>query len=158
MGRMNTGRILLGGLLAGVIINASEFVLYGLIMADQYDTNMQAYGLTEPAWAMIGYVIGAFVLGIVITWTYAAIRPRFGPGMRTAIIAGAVIWVAAGLIPFVWTSAMGLGFPAGATAIALVWGLVEYCVGAMAGGWLYREDGSAAAAATSAPPMDMPPV
>jgi len=27
-------------------------------------------------------------------FTYAAIRPRFGPGLRTAIVSGVVLWLA----------------------------------------------------------------
>jgi hypothetical protein len=158
MGRMNTGRILLGGLLAGVIINVSEFLLWGLVMADEMAANMEMYGLTEAGWAMWGYILAAFVLGIMIIWFYAAMRPRFGPGPRTAVIAGAAVWVVSGLIPYVWMAAMGLGYSAGLTVLALAWGLVEYILAGAAGGWLYQEDQVAAAEpAAAAPPPPPPP-
>ena len=33
------------------------------------------------------------VMGIGLIWLYAAIRPRYGPGPRTAAIAGFVMWL-----------------------------------------------------------------
>src|SRR5437667_4515115 len=38
------------------------------------------------------FVIGGFVLGVLLVWLYAAIRPRFGPGPKTSLIAGLVLW------------------------------------------------------------------
>ena len=32
-------------------------------------------------------------MGIGLIWLYAAIRPRYGPGPRTAAIAGFVMWL-----------------------------------------------------------------
>jgi hypothetical protein len=33
-----------------------------------------------------------FVLGILAVWTYAAIRPRFNAGPKTALCAGLAVW------------------------------------------------------------------
>ena len=42
--------------------------------------------------AIGGFVFFAFLLGIVTVWLYAAIRPRFGAGAKTAVIAGLFVW------------------------------------------------------------------
>ena len=34
----------------------------------------------------------AFLCGIAAVWLYAAIRPRFGAGLKTALIAGIAVW------------------------------------------------------------------
>ena len=41
---------------------------------------------------MVFWVVFGIVAGIVTMGLYAAIRPRFGPGLATAIYAGATLW------------------------------------------------------------------
>lgn len=136
---MNAMRVLLGGLLAGVFINISEAVLNAGILMDQYQAAMEMHGLTEPSWAMAGYIVSGFVLGLVLAWEYAAIRPRLGPGWRTGAIAGVVLWIVGYAVPTIWFLAMGLSVGAGATTLAMVWGLVELVLAGVIAGWLYRE-------------------
>lgn len=155
MGRINYGRVLLGGLLAGVVVNVSEFILNGLVLADAYSTMAMEYNLTQASWAMIGYILTAFAIGLVVVWLYAAIRPRFGPGPKTAAIAGVALWVPVYFVQSVWLSAMGLTLTAGAMVTTLTWGLVELVLAGVAGAWLYQE-GDAAAAGASARPTTEP--
>ena len=42
---------------------------------------------------MIGYIVMDLVIGMLLAYTYAAIRPRFGPGPKTAIIAAMMFWI-----------------------------------------------------------------
>lgn len=152
MGRINYARVLLGGLLAGVVVNLGEGIVSGVLLMDEYEAVMETHMLEEASWAVPGYVLSAFLLGFVITWVYAAIRPRFGPGWMTAAKAGAIVWVAALVVPVIWMGAMGIGFGAGPTLIALIGGLVEYALAGMAGGWLYKEGDGAVAAEPAAEP------
>lgn len=156
MGRINYGRVLLGGLLAGVVVNVSEFILNGLVLADAYSTMAMEYNLTEASWAMIGYILTAFAIGLVVVWLYAAIRPRFGPGPKTAAIAGIALWVPVYFVQSVWLSAMGLTLAAGALVTTLIWGLVELVLAGVAGAWLYQE-GDTAAGAPARPSAEPPP-
>jgi hypothetical protein len=88
--------------------------------------------------AIIIMIILTFVTGIVTVWLYAAIRPRFGPGAKTTIIAGLIVWFLIFVHGAVADSAMGV-FPASISLIAVVWGLFEAAIGALAGAWLYKE-------------------
>ena len=90
---------------------------------------------TEP---IIGFVVFAFLLGIGIVWLYAAIRPRFGAGVKTAIIAGVLAWLFAYAYPNFGMVFMGF-FPIGLTTFTTVWGLAEVLIGAIAGAWVYTE-------------------
>ncbi|MFQ6047481.1 MAG: hypothetical protein ACE5PT_14175 [Gemmatimonadales bacterium] len=140
MGQINLGRVLLGGLVAGVVINVGEFLLNGVILADAMEAMYETMGIEEPGGgAMVVWVILGFVMGIALVWLYAAIRPRFGPGPRTAAVAGACAWVFAYLVPMVGFTAMGVWALDASLIIALVWGLVEFVLAGMAGGWPYRE-------------------
>ena len=135
---MNYRRILLGGLLAGVLINASEFLLNGVVLAEQMSADMERMGLTFASWAMPAYVLMAFTYGLFLAWLYAALRPRFGQGPHTAVIAAAALWVAAYLLPTVSFLAMGIG-STGSYGLALVWGAAELVLAALLAGYFYRE-------------------
>ena len=71
-------------------------------------------------------------------WLYAAIRPRYGTGAKTALCAGAAVWGLGYLLAAVGPIALHL-FPRHIMAIGLAVGLVEVLVGTVAGAWLYRE-------------------
>jgi uncharacterized membrane protein YgdD (TMEM256/DUF423 family) len=137
---MNYGRVILGGLVAGLILNIGEFLFNGVIMASA----MREWALRhnfppEPTPTFFVVAIGlTFVLGIVMVWLYALIRPRLGPGPKTAIIAALILWfgicVYCGII-----YGLLLEQPANVMGIGIVWCLGEYVIAAIAGAWLYKE-------------------
>ena len=139
MGKINLGRVILGGLLAGLVINTSEFILNGLILGRQLEDAMRAMNRPPIGNEAISYfVIGGFILGILLIWLYAAIRPRFRPGPQTAICAGLAVWALAYFYSSLGFIAMGL-FPTSVMVIGLVWGIVELPVAAVAGASVYKE-------------------
>ena len=138
MGRINVGRVILGGLLAGLVMTVSEYILNTYVTAAETSAIMQRLGLPQIGTSqIIGFVVLTFVLGIVLIWLYAAMRPRFGAGVKTAIIAAVAVWVLAML------SAVGDTIVGVTTADALIvpgiWSLVETIVAAIVGAWVYRE-------------------
>jgi hypothetical protein len=139
MKKINVGRVLLGGLIAGVVLNIGEFMLNGVVLANDMKAEFDKLHLQEPAGDFIAKaVVATFLLGIVITFLYAAIRTQFGPGVKTAIYAGLVAWFCV----YVYTGVIqtGLGFVSFKLAlIGAAWGLVEYAVGSVAGAWFYKE-------------------
>jgi hypothetical protein len=139
MKKINVGRVLLGGFIAGVVLNIGESLLNGVILANDMKTEFDKLHLPEPAGDFVAKaVVATFILGIVITFLYAAIRPRFGPGAKTAIYAGLFAWFC--VYFYVGIIQTGLGFVSVKSAlIGAVWGLVEYATGAVAGAWFYKE-------------------
>jgi hypothetical protein len=138
MGNINMGRVILGGLVAGLVLNIGEFLLNGVVLADQMKAFMTQHNFTEPPY-FIAIAVGlTFVLGIVIVLGYACIRPRFGPGVKTAIIAGLFAWFG---VCFYCTIINGVlaGIPMGTLIMGIVWCLVEYSLAAIVGAWLYKE-------------------
>ena len=139
MGQINFARVLIGGLVAGLILNIGEWLLNGMVLAKDMKDFFQKCGLPEPGtnFLVIAVTI-TFVLGIVLVLGYAAIRPRFGPGPKTAIIAALFAWF--GVYLYQNLIGFGLGIvPPKVLVIALAWGLVEYILAALAGGALYKE-------------------
>jgi hypothetical protein len=139
MGRINIGRVLLGGLVAGVILNVGEYILNDKVLGARMKEYLATHRFPTPGGNAIAVaVVMTFVLGIVIVLGYAAIRPRFGAGPKTAIIAALFAWFGVYVYPDVVGAAFGF-VPTSILPIALVWGLVEYSVAALIGAWLYKE-------------------
>src|SRR5438309_1826934 len=89
MGRINWSRVILGGLLAGLVLNVVDYIYYGVVMKQDMAAAMQALGKQPIPDSIIWvFVVWDFVMGIGLVWLYAAIRPRFGAGVKTAGIAG----------------------------------------------------------------------
>ena len=136
---MNWKRIILGGLVAGLVLNVGEFVIEPL-MGRHMETFFSRLGLPVPGEsAMIALAGGAFLIGIITVWLYAAIRPRYGAGAQTAICAGITVWLLSCLLPNVALYAFGVIGSASLFWLWSVWPLVESVVAALAGAWLYRE-------------------
>jgi len=140
--QINWGRVIGGGLLAGLVMNIGEGVLHGAILGQDAMELFQARGISaSPAgWQMPVLVGMTFVLGITSVWLYAAIRPRYGAGPMTALCAGLAIWVIAHLWSGVYLGAGLAGLITPKLAwLPVAWGLAEAPLGTLAGAWLYKE-------------------
>jgi len=141
MGKVNLSRVLVGGLLAGLVINVSEFILNGVVIGERMDAAMRSMNLPPmgPATEVLtAFVVLGFALGVMTVWLYAAIRTRFGAGPYTAVVAGAVVWFLAYLYPSAGLAIIHV-FPRRMIAIGVAWGLPELVIAAVAGAWAYRE-------------------
>jgi hypothetical protein len=142
MKHINLPRVLLGGLVAGTVMNASEAALHGGVLAAPAAALFARYQVPDltSAAPMVSLILMTYVLGTAAVWLYAAIRPRFGPGAKTAIVAGLAVWVTAHLWSGVY---LGMGFMGLVTPelafLPVLWGLVEAPLGTLAGAWVYRE-------------------
>ena len=150
MVRINRKRVAIGGLLAGLIIDISESILNIPAFGTQIEAAMEALNLPPVGIGPVGvFLVGAHrlpyfgiapsvPLGLTLVWLYAAIRPRFGEGPRTAIIAAIVLW----FLAYFWPS-LGLGLmgfvPVKLLLVAVPWGLIEVIIAALAGGAVYKE-------------------
>ena len=144
---INTSKVLVGGLAAGVVANIVGFVGFGMLLGPRMEAEavlvapeLAGRGMTGSAIAM--NVIAQFVVGILLVWLYAAIRPRFGPGMKTATYAALAVWLCGFLFHLDWLIA-GMMTPV-TYAMAAIIALVQLIPSAGVGAMLYKEEGSAA--------------
>lgn len=140
MGKINGLRVLVGGVIAGLVINVFEAVV-GMAFMDQVLAAFEAKGLVvaeDPA-TMAVFVALGFVVGGTAVWFYAAVRPRYGPGPLTAMRVGFGVWVLWYLpaTSIYWWLDL---FTARFLAIGLVLGLVEILLATVLGAWIYREE------------------
>ncbi len=139
MGGINPGRVLAGGLVAGVVYNAGEAVLNTVVLAADMEVFQKKFNLPEIGGDFImKATVLMFVVGILNVFLYAAIRPRFGAGVKTAVIAGLVVWALSFLYMSLLNMWMGL-FAMGPTLLGVGWELVEAILASIAGAWVYRE-------------------
>jgi hypothetical protein len=143
---INTQKVLFGGFVAGVVMNAIDFVVNGYLLAARMKAETDAFkpGLSDQMMqgsAIAGYIVMDFILAFALVWTYAAIRPRFGPGIRTASYAALLFWI---LTMIFMSGYMHMGMMSmGLWSTFAVIGLVNYLLSAWAGAKFYTE-GSAA--------------
>lgn len=136
---MNGGRVLLGGLVAGVLVLASGVLLGHGVLGEEY---VRAFASHRAAPAGAGVIAKNTAirlgLGFVAIFLYAAMRPRFGPGPRTALIAAVTVWLIA-YLPYTATL-VDFGILTGwRTPVSLAWTLAEISIGTLAGAAIYRE-------------------
>ena len=56
------------------------------------DAAVRALGREVGGGALLMFLAWGFLVGIFAVWLYAAIRPRYGAGPKTALCAGAAVW------------------------------------------------------------------
>ena len=139
---INTSKVVIGGLAAGVVANIVGYIGFGLLLAERFEADAVAVAPELRGRGMAGgaiaiNVVATFVIGILLVWLYAAMRPRFGPGMKTAMCAALVVWICGFVFHLDWLF-IGL-MTSGLYTMASVVALVQVCASAAVGGMLYKE-------------------
>lgn len=139
MSNINYSKVLIGGAVAGIVWLAMD-MLSMVVLGMDMEAWLTKHNLQEPNPAV--FIVMALLFGLMAVWLYAAIRPRFGPGPKTAAIAGVFIWILFCLI-YMGFHALGM-FTPGDYAKMSAYGLVQVLLATLAGAWLYREGDTAA--------------
>lgn len=145
MGKINLGRVVLGGIVGGFVAGFLDWILNGVLMGQRWADAMKS--LNRPTAFTGTFLVSLFLVfcigGIVLVWLYAAIRPRFGAGMRTAVYAALTVW-SFGALTNVIDAVTGL-YGRRLMLYTTFAYLVELIVGALIGCSLYKEAESTAA-------------
>ncbi len=141
MGKINLGRVILGGIVAGIVYNILDLIVDGVLLSANWNAELNTLGhagisTSQDVWF---WVVG-FIGGIVAVWLYAAIRPRFGPGVKTAVCAGLVTWIFGFVLPNAVFMCILHLFSRHLALYTTLGALVETVVATIAGAALYKED------------------
>jgi len=140
MERINLGRVVLGGIVAGIVANILGYLVDGVILGPQWTAAMKALGKGDfTTNQIIAFNVLGLAYGIVAVWLYAAIRPRYGAGPKTALCAGLAVWVAGVLLPNAGMMGVTGLFPSDLTTTTTLAGVVEWAAAILAGTALYKE-------------------
>lgn len=140
MGKINWTRVFLCGLLAAIV----WYLLSSLVMVflgKEFTAALLAASPRTFPENMRGFyafrLTTTFATGIWAMWLYTAIRPRYGPGPKTAAMVGFAWWAIRVLSDFFW-GALGL-IPLGVLLAPLAAFLLAHIAAAMLGAWPYEE-------------------
>jgi hypothetical protein len=140
MPQLNSFRVIVGGLAAGLVMNIIDATTNGFLLAARWKAETETLNpglMAKAASGTLGWVVVDFILGILTVWVYAAVRPRLGPGPRTAFKAAFVTWLAAHVA---YASYAFMGYYSwGLVGASSVGGLVAALAGGYVGAWLYTE-------------------
>jgi hypothetical protein len=140
---INTSKVVVGGLVAGLVMNVLGFLVEGMMLGKRMQDEMVAVAPTLQGRGMSGgttasRVVFQFVIGILIVWLYAAMRPRFGPGPKTAIRAGLVVWVCGFIFYLDW---LYIGLMSSTLYAMVSVAMLFICsIAGLVGGMLYKEE------------------
>lgn len=140
MEKINVGRVILGGIVAGVVINIIEAVMNGAVLEPQWSEAAKAIGgsgVISPK-QIVAFNVWGFAAGIIAVWLYASIRPRYGAGPKTAMLAGAAVWMLGWAMANAMLSFLHV-YPLGLLLTVTAVGIVEVPGAAIAGAYFYKE-------------------
>jgi hypothetical protein len=139
MAGINIGRVILGGIAAGIVANAGDYVINEYLLKEDMSNLATRLGLDQGAMesSMVTWIVVDFLYGLLIAFTYAAIRPRFGPGPATACLAGLLLFLS---ITVVLVGFMSMGiFVQDAFMRSAALSLVVTLAASLVAGAIYKE-------------------
>jgi hypothetical protein len=140
--RINVSRLILGGFVAGVVLNVITGFANACILNGDFQNWANGMGnhLHPPGppiqicfWLLMGLIDG--LVGVSI---YIGMRPRFGAGPKTALLAGLLVWTVGRLCVAFDMFALGV-FPWQFLAGQSILGLAAILPGVLAGACIYKE-------------------
>jgi hypothetical protein len=135
-GQVNWWRVIVGGLVAGVVVNVFEYGGHRVLLDDAWTAAFRALGKTPAGWST--FIPANFWVGFLMVWLYARLRPRYGAGPKTALRSGMAAWAVFWVIPMMAMMPLDL-FPNYLLFLVIALGLVDANLAVLAGAWLYKE-------------------
>lgn len=140
MSRINYGRWFLCGLIGGIVGDVVEAIAQGVWLGPHWNAAMHMLGKPPlSATQVIEFNLVGLVIGFTALWIYVGVRPRFGPGPKTALYAALATWVLASLVANTFFMVIPHMYSHHLALYATVVDLVACVLGTLAGAALYKE-------------------
>src|SRR5688572_14703293 len=139
---INFGRVLLGGIVAGIVMFMADAFIHGKLLEPHWTAAMKAAGRSleheEHGSDMLYFAAFELLRGLAMAWVYSVFRTHYGAGPKTAICAGVAVWAI--MFPIFFLQEIPLGFYS-TTLLGLwsVYELVPSVVGGLIVGALYKD-------------------
>jgi hypothetical protein len=145
MGKVHIGRVLLGGIVAGIVVNILGYLVDGLMLAPRWAAALKTLGRPEfSVNQIVGFNLIGLLYGILVVGLYAVMRSHFGAGPKTAVYAGLGAWAMGILLPNASLMVVAGLFPRRLAAMTTAAAIIESVAAALAGAALYKEGASSA--------------
>lgn len=130
-------RIIVCGLVAGFVWTLLSITLLALV-GDDFLAALPGDKRKAAGGGRQIFLLGSnFAASIWAIWLYTAIRPRYGPGAKTAVLAGCAWWFIQSLQSAKWVALTDV--PLNVTLAPLVATLPAIIVAILTGVWLYEK-------------------
>jgi hypothetical protein len=130
---MNRGRVIAGGLVAGLVLNIGEAILHGVLLGDRTAAALTTLGKdsTGSALGLTMLVLVTFAQGITGIWLHAATK-------LSPVILGLALWFlsAAYSATYFYAGFPGV-LPDDVVWWPVAWEIVEYPLAMLAGAAVY---------------------
>jgi hypothetical protein len=137
--KINNGRLILAGVVTAVILVILSDIDNGVLLAQGWADALKAIGLPPlSVKGIVAFNLWSVVVGFLSLWLYVAMRPRFGPGPKTALITAAMVWAFGwplGLVAPVVTHMI----PKSMAINASLLGIPEIAIALLVGAAVYKE-------------------
>lgn len=144
MKKINYWRILISGIVGGIVFMVMEFFVESLILGGiwgirEHDIFKEAFGhINTGGWYQVVNIAILFVEFILIMWVYAALRPRFATTLKTALITALLFYV---MFLLFAVNLVNLGIlPIKVMAVSLGANLIELPFAVFVGASVYPEE------------------
>ena len=97
MARINWGRLILGGLVAAIMMFFADGFIHGRLVDADWRAVYAGLNAAMPephGSSMVYFALYELGRGLIAMMFYATMRTHFGPGPKTAVLAGIASWVA----------------------------------------------------------------
>ena|SRR3972149_4015705 len=139
MGKINWGRVFLCGIVTGSVSALLQLLVFFFALPEtEFAAAVEAARAGRPTVRALGLIV-FFAVGILTIWLYAAIRPRYGPGPKTAVVAGFAVWLSGALVDIYWVDLRVTPFAFGALLAPLAVVLLAHIAATLLGAWQYKE-------------------
>ncbi len=143
MGKINYGRVILGGIVGGIVGATIDWLCNALLFYPLWFETVRSLNRPKaftgsPVPGLVGLYLLFIVGAVLMAWLYAAVRPRLGGGVRTAIYIGLVAWTFIKLLPNTFWVISGI-FGRRIMFYDTLAGIFEMVPAAVVVAWLYKE-------------------
>lgn len=97
MASINWGRLILGGLVAAIMMFFADGFIHERLVSADWRAVYAGLNAAEPephGSSMVYFALFELGRGLIAMMFYATMRTHFGPGPKTAVLAGIASWVA----------------------------------------------------------------
>ena len=140
MGAINWKRVFLGAVAFVLVYDAVVALAWFTVLRGMWRDTASRMGFASPEnpGFALWFVLLDYLTGVLLTWLYAALRPRYGPGPKTAFLVGMIWALGAGVLPMCALTPL-LRLPWIPVVVSGILGLPAIVGGVLAAGWIYRE-------------------
>ncbi len=138
---INTKRILIGGFIAGMIINVIDTPNGALISGPKITEFLTAHGITASPFVAPYFLFIHLIFGVFLVGAYALMTPNLGETHKNALYATLLILIPTRLFSLGFTFMGLLPFSLFLTLSASV--IVGFFVGGIVGCWFYSRPSDA---------------